>query len=400
MVNIRRQLMGLGFIAGSSVFAMGAAHAMNGESNINVDGGPLGQLEISGGVAGYGFAQSNSTNYTTGTRAEALYLQLEKNTGILQFTVITGHDAGGVMVGMSNSSVTFNPNGSPDGSKGTSILDKAYLTLAPKDLPVTFSAGILSGVEGYESGTIWNDVSAFTSVMNYVETGNQIGVNANITEGPASLLVQFGDTASTHVFNTLELLGTYNFNSNNVLNAFASVNLGRIGKEATAAGVKATGTTFSGNTSPGGSVLYTANANAVGAYYSWTQGNLNLVPEVQYIYTKVDHKLGIDKLNSNLGVGLFGDYSFANTPYSLGAWGVWDKSIGSGDTAANTGLYAYNPNDETITFAVAPTWQYKYVYARLNGAYINLLNRGSSNVNWNSTKKSQFMAVLDTGLVF
>jgi len=68
MINLRRKLLGLGVVAASSLFAISAAHALNGPSAIQIDGGPLGPLEISGGLDGYGFVQSGaSTNSLLGT---------------------------------------------------------------------------------------------------------------------------------------------------------------------------------------------------------------------------------------------------------------------------------------------------------------------------------------------
>ena len=381
MFNVRRQLMGLGFITASSVLAMGAAHAMTGQTNIKVDGGPLGDLEMSGGFAGFGYVMTNpaSSVKQTGLDGEAFYLQVGKTSGVVQWFIQGGNNNNdGYLPGAVPGSVSLDDNNaSPNGKRGTSFLNKAYVTIAPPNEPVTFSGGILGGLEGYESGTAWNNVSLFSTAIDEVETGNQIGVNANITEGPASLIVQFGDVAGTRVFNTLELLGNYSFDSSHTLSLFATIKTGRTGAPAS-----------------GGS-LYSANSNVFGGYYNVTQGNLNLVPEVQYVYAKTDHKIGINDLNSNLGVALFGDYTYANTPYSLGGWVAWDKSIGSGITV-------YGHHDESITLAIAPTWQYKYVYARVNGSIVHLLSSGpaSDYTSWASDKKTQFVGALETGFVF
>ncbi len=63
MINMRRQLLGLGVMAASSLFAINAAHALNGPTAIQIDGGPLGPLEVTGGFDGYGYYQTGtSTN--------------------------------------------------------------------------------------------------------------------------------------------------------------------------------------------------------------------------------------------------------------------------------------------------------------------------------------------------
>lgn len=407
MVNIRRQLLGLGFITASSITAMSAAHAMTGQTNIKIDGGPLGELEMSGGMAGYGYVLDNeatngSSYHENGTRISAMLLQLQKTTGIVQFNIRVGkNNGGGIALGTQPQTVT-ELNG-----RSTGPVDLAYITIAPPSSPVTLSIGSLSGLEGYESGTSWNNVSLFSTDIDYTETGNQTGVNLAYTKGPVSLTLQFGDNGDTHVFNTLEGLGTYTFNSNNALNLYFTQSLGRTGVNTHTAT-----TSGSWTSSTLGANAITVNSNMYGAYYSWTRGNLNLVPEVQYVYAKVDHQVGINKFASNLGAALFGDYNFAKTPYSLGGWIAWEKSVGGSSTNAAgnevDSTWFIGPNDESIALALSPTWQYKYLYVRANAGVIHLLNNKYS---YNGTsysygfgkgndKKTQFVAALETGFVF
>ena len=383
MANIRRQLMGLGFIAASSVMAMGAAHALTGQTNIKVDGGPLGELEMSGGMAGYGYVvsnnqKSNSGYESVGTRAAAVYVQLEKTTGVVQFFMKVGDNNGAYTIGLKPGTVGNGING-----RQTDAVDTAYITLAPPSSPVTFSVGYIGSNIGYESGTIWNDVAGMTSVLNNVELdGNQYAGNVAYAKGPLTAFVQLGDMGGSHVFNYLEVGGTYNFTPNDQLLVFAGTNLGHVGPY-----------------TKGGSPAYAANSTELEAFYSFTVGNLNLAPEVQYVYDRVDHKAGIDKFSANAGAGLFGVYSFANTPYSLGGWVVWDKSLGS----QSSGLTYFHANDETFSATIAPTWQYKYLYARLTGGFVYLLNNKSNGSTFYITgthSRSQFAAVADTGFVF
>ncbi len=64
MITMRRQLLGLGFVAASSILAIHAAQAMSGPTAIQIDGGPLGPLQLSGGVDGYGYYVSNTPSGT------------------------------------------------------------------------------------------------------------------------------------------------------------------------------------------------------------------------------------------------------------------------------------------------------------------------------------------------
>src|SRR5271154_7470538 len=106
MVNLRRKLLGLGVVAASSLFAINAAHALNGPSAIQIDGGPLGPLQISGGLDGYGFVQSGTstnsllgTNRTVGVNVGSALIELQKTTGVLQFTIEVGSNGGTTVLG-------------------------------------------------------------------------------------------------------------------------------------------------------------------------------------------------------------------------------------------------------------------------------------------------------------
>ncbi len=62
MITMRRQLLGLGLVAASSLLAIHAASAMSGPTSIQIDGGPLGPLQISGGIDGYGYYLSQTND--------------------------------------------------------------------------------------------------------------------------------------------------------------------------------------------------------------------------------------------------------------------------------------------------------------------------------------------------
>ena len=141
----------------------------------------------------------------------------------------------------------------------------------------------------------------------------------------------------------------------------------------------------------GGYDMPYANENVLGGYYSYTLGSLNVVPEVQYVYAKVDHSLGIDKTTSNTGAALFGTYAFGTSPYSVGAWAEYDK---------NKGAYGWfiGPNVEAEGLAVSPTWQYKDLFARATAGYLHL-SSGSAYGD-SGTGKNQVNATLEAGLLF
>ena len=77
-------------------------------------------------------------------------------------------------------------------------------------------------------------------------------------------------------------------------------------------------------------------------------------------------------------------------------------------SALNTGsasTWFIGPNAEAIGAAVAPTWQYKDLFARANAGYLYLLNnKGSDGASYgygnNGNGRGQFVGTLEAGLLF
>ncbi len=393
MITMRRQLLGLGFVAASSILAMNAAHALNGPTAIQIDGGPLGSLNLSGGVDGYGFYTSGLPSSGTGANTSdvganigSALIELQKTTGVLQFTIEVGSNGGAITVG----TLTSRPSQTSINTFSTGPLYAGYVTVAPTDMPFTISAGRLASLEGWESGVDWNNASQLTTDIFYVQNSQATGVEGTYTAGPVSATVEFGDGWDTHVFNFLQALVSYTINANNNVNVYYAGNLGRTGLNARTYG-------WGSGTTVGGYGPWFINSQMLGGWYSWTHGNLNVIPEVQYVYAKTDHQLGIDKSTANFGAAVFGDYSFGTSPYSLGGWVEYEKSQGQGN-------WFVGPNSEAVGFAVSPTWQYKDLFARVNGGGLYLLNNKYDGVSYgygnSGTDKFQFTGTLEAGLLF
>jgi hypothetical protein len=390
MITIRRQLLGLGFAAASSLVAMHAAHALTGPTAITIDGGPLGSLSLSGGVDGYAYAvtQTNSNQQTVGANIASALVQLQKTTGVLQFNIEVGANSGLTLGAPGYDARGHIPETSIN-NFDTGPLFIGSITVAPPNSPVTITAGHIASLEGYEGTIDWVNPSQLSTDIFYVQNNNATGVQANITEGPITAEVQFGDGFDTGVWNFAQALVTYTIDSNNVVNVYGAANLGRTGLNAH---------TYAQDT-VGEYGSYYINSDMIGGFYSWTQGNLNIVPEVQYVFAKVDHQAGIDKSTSNLGAAVFGTYAFANTPYSLGGWVEYENSQGNAD-------WFVGPHSEAVGVALSPTWQYKDLFARANAGAIYLLNNSASGPGTaygygnNGTGKFQFTGTLEAGLLF
>lgn len=398
--------LAISVVMSSGVFS--PALAMSGPSWININGGPLGPLEVSAGFDGYFFAQTGAGNAphesvvgdkAVGAKINAFMVQMRKATGLVQFTFQLAEYTD-INLG-ANGPKEINGNEYPTGP-----IRAAYITLAPTH-NFSISIGQLDSLEGYESAFAWSNPVQLRTVIAAVENSESRGISASYRKGSLSGYVMLSDGFDTGVFDHLQFLAKDKLNANNNINIFGEFALGVTGPNTFAYG--------SGGLSSGGAngiggqgQLANVNANLLGAWYGWSHGELTITPEVQYQYAKPIHRYAnmysgnlsdnIPKETSNLAAAIFTDYKFGTSPYSLGAWAEYATSHGS----AAQDAWFVAPNARLVGFAVAPTWQHKYLFSRFNIGFVHLLNNGSPPAGYGSLgrDKNQIVATLEAGLVF
>jgi hypothetical protein len=379
MMILRQRLFGAGFAAGCSLLAMHTAYALNGPTSIQIDGGPLGPLQLSGGMDGYFYAQSGTGtesavgNNVTGANLSTALIEMQKTTGLMQFTIEVGPYGGALILGAKPTKASLN-------IFRASPLYAGYVTLAPTNSPVTISVGQIPSLEGYET-VDWYNSNIFASDIFAVENLQSVGVSANYTKGPVSLTIDYGDGWDTRVFNFVQALGTYNFNSNNSINIYYAGNVSRTGLNAL---------TYFGTSVAGYGAQY-INSQMFGGWYSYTQGNLTIVPEVQYVYAKPDQLVGINKFTSNFGAAVFSDYTFGTSPYSLGAMAEYFDSNGKSN-------WFIAPEAKGYGIEATPTWQYKDLFLRGSVGFLHLTNGSAYGAADNG--KDVVQSALEAGFLF
>jgi hypothetical protein len=402
-----RILCGLAVWAGVSVIVM-PAYALDGPAPVQIDGGPLGPLEISAGLDGYLFAQSGASKdagtsvvggQSTGAVLDAWMIEIDKATGLLQFT-LQAAEFQNINLG------TNKPQDVNNDRFTTGPIRSAYATLAVTP-NLKLSAGQFPSLEGYESVFAWKNPVGLRTVIAGVENSNSRGFQLDYTNGPFSGTVLFSDGYDTGVLNYLQVSATDNINAHNNFTIFAGIPLGTTGPNTFAYG---SGGLPSGgaNGNGGQGQLANVNSNTVGAWYTWMNGGLSITPEVQVQYTRAITKYAdvvsggvsddIPKGTGNFAAALFGDYKFGASPYSLAAWAEYGTSHGS----AAQDAWFVAPNAELVGFAVAPTWQHKYLFARLNLGYVHLLDRGTPPAGFgnNGDERDQVTSTLEFGFVY
>jgi hypothetical protein len=375
-------------VAASSLIALNAAQAMSGPTAITIDGGPLGSLSLSGGVDGYAYGMTGTGDNSlyggtksNGANVANALVELQKTTGELQFTIEIGSNGGATTLG-------YHPSQTSITTFTTGPLYAGYITVAPASVPgLTFSAGQLGSLEGWESGVDWNNANQLTTSIFEVQNSQARGVEASYATGPFSGTVEFGDGFDDGVWNFVQAIGTYTINSTNAVTVYYAGNVGRTGLNAT---------TY-GNTPVGVYGANYVNSQMIGGFYNFTTGSLNLVPEAQYVYAKTDHQLGLDSGSGNFGAALFADYSFGTSPYSVGAWVEYENSNGPD-------YWFVGPRSQAMGISVSPTWQYKDLFARADAGALYLLSNKSDGVSYgyggSGKDKGVFTGLLEAGLLF
>jgi hypothetical protein len=384
---------------GGSMLAMHAAGALNIPTAATVDLGPLGSAQISGGATGYVWGVTGSGSAANpgyngfgdspdGADLATALVELQKSTGVVQYTLMVGPNGGATTLGTKPAPTTIS-------AYSLGPIYRAYITIAPPNTNLSISIGQIASLEGWESGIDWYNSNQLTTELYYPQAGNGRGVEAAYTAGPLTATASFGDGFDTGVFNYAQALVDYTINANNNVNVYYGGNLGRTGLNAHTYGSAAQGYTATTVAYYGANYI---NAQIAGAWYSWTDGNLNLVPEVQYAFAKADQKIGLTKSSSNFGATVIATYNFGTSPYSIGAFAEYFSSQGPD-------YWFIAPGAAGEGVSVSPTWQYKNLFARADAGvlYLNAVsNQYDSAFGYGESGSNHFQVTgtLEAGLLF
>ena len=273
-----------------------------------------------------------------------------------------------------------------------------------------FSVGQVPSIEGFESVFPWNNPVALRTAANPPQNSNSKGLQLDYDNGPFSATVIFGDGYDTNVYNYFQFSGTYKFNPSNQITVYAGVPVGVTGPNAFAygeGGVPAGG----GNGVGGQQQMAVVNSNMIGAWYTWRNGGLTIIPELQFQYTPKITKYAtemsggvsddIPKGTSEFVAALFAMYKIPNSHFSLNGWVEYGTSNGS----AAQDLWFSAPNEKLVGVAVGPAWKYNKIFVRLDAGYVHLLNVGTgvgapAGYGASGTGKDTVIGLTEFGFVF
>jgi hypothetical protein len=331
-------------------------------------------LQVSGGADGYAYALTGAGGQTekgllgTSTSIGFQFLnglvKLEKPEGLIQFTLEAGV--------VNSLALGTKPQAPTAQEWSTGPFRSAYVTLAPTP-NLTISAGQIDSLEGYESALDWENFNVMTTSLGEVENAQSIGVSATYAYGRFAGTIVFGDGFDTNVWNYLQLSGCYSINDNNQLTLFGATNLGTTGLGARFYGSATR--PYSSSTVASAGAANLVNSSVIGGYYVFTSGNLTLVPEVQYIWSTKNPKVGLTDYSSHFGVAFFTNYQFAESPFSVGGWLQYFTSNGSE-------TWFLNPGAQGVGIVVGPTWSpgwaKNHLFVRSEVGLLHLTNIGAA----------------------
>jgi hypothetical protein len=375
------------------------ACAVEQPTPFSFDAGPLGTLELSGGADGYAYAltgagdEQNKDLLGTSTSVGLQFLnglvKLEKPDGLFQFTI----EAGAV-----NSLTLGTKPKAPTVQKwSTGPFRTAYVTVAPTP-NFSISAGQLGSLEGYESAVDWKNFNMLTTSLWEVENAQSVGVSATYTYERLAGTIVFSDGFDTNVWNYLQLSASYSINDDNNLTLFGATNLGATGL---GAGFYGNATRpYSSTTVASAGAANFVNSSVVGGYYSFATGNLTLVPEVQYVWSRKDPEVGLTGYSSHFGAALFVNYQLGESPFSIGGWLEYFTSNGPE-------TWFLNPGAQGFGMVVGPTWSpawaKKHLFVRGEVGALHLTTVGApGSVGYTSsgTGRNQATFIAEAGVLF
>lgn len=375
------------------------AYAVDQPDPFSFEAGPLGTLQLSGGADGFAYGLTGTgdglnkgllgTSTSYGVQFLNGLVKLEKPEGPIQFTI----EAGAV----NSLTLGTRPKAPAVQKWSTGPVRSAYLTVAPTP-DLTISAGQIGSLEGYESGIDWKNFNMMTTAIWDVENAQSVGVSATYTHGRFNGTVEFSDGFDTNVWNYLQLSAGYAINDDNNITLFGATNLG-----ATGLGAKFYGNAtrpYSASTVAAAGAANLVNSSVIGGYYVLTLGNLTIVPEVQYVWSTRNTKVGLTDYSSHFGAAVFANYQFEGTPISLGGWLEYFTSNGHE-------TWFLNPGAQGWGMVIGPTWSpeptKKHLFVRGEVGLLHLINVGiPGSVGYGSggTGRNQATFLAEAGVLF
>lgn len=345
-------------------------------ANVNptkFDGGPLGEINVTGVVSGIGYVQNNVVGADYKSRGDISNAQvfIQKTDGPFQFYAQFG--------GYSIPVLEIPYGKASDNTKNSfGLLPQGWVTWAPSG-NFSVNVGKLPTLYGAEYTYTFQNTNIQRGIVWNQENAVNRGVQANYSSGPFALSVSFNDGFYSNRFSWVTAAATYKFDANNVLVVSGGGNLSK----ATSGG------------SPTYTPLLQNNQEIINVIYTHTAGPLTLTPYFQYNHIPAMPSLGVTRSASTTGFALLGKYSV--TPEF--SWAFRGEYISSSKGGGVTSPLFFGPGADAWTATITPTYQKGIFFARGEVSYTKLSDF-SAGFGPAGNKSSQLRGVIETGFLF
>lgn len=296
---------------------------------ITFDGGPFGQLDLTGIVSGTALFQAHSISGDSSPQADLSNGQIfiQKAEGFWQFYLQAG------AYNIPALGTSFLPTGSTTNDLYGPV-PVGFLKLAPSknfnimigSLPTLFGAEYTFTFENMnvERGLLWNQENAVNR-----------GVQVNEMLGKLTASLSWNDGFYSNRYTWLTGSLAYAFNSANTLSFTAGGNLGQTAFRTLATPVQ-------------------NDSSIYDVIYTYSKGNWIVQPYWQYTDVPTNQKIGILHGAATQGGALLVNYNFKHK-FSLAGRGEYISSTGS--PVAQTVNLLYGPGSGAWSATVTPTFQ-------------------------------------------
>lgn len=338
------------------------------------DAGPLGNLNVTGTLTGFGSWQGHPNSEDKAARADVSNGQIfiQKTSGIVQYYLQAG-------------AYNIPALGTPFLSTRKTISDffgplpQAYLKFAPKG-NFSFLIGKLPTLIGAEDTFTFENLNIERGLLWNQENAVNRGMQANYSKGKISGSLAWNDGFYSNRYNWITGELTDAFNSANSVEFVGGGNVGVTG--------------YSSVATP----LYQNNSEIYDLIYTHTAKRWMIEPYFQYTHVPKSTRIGVGRASATIGGAILGNYTI--TPHvSLTGRAEY---LGSSGNATNGAVnLLYGPGSDAWSITATPTYQDKAFFARGEFSFIQAGNTvpgdALGTLGRNST---QARGLIETGFMF
>ena len=387
-LSIRMQI-GLA-VLGTALSALGTARAQSPSPNpmtvpamagplaanphpVSFDGGPLGNIYVTGAVSGLGLLQSEPFPGDHQSRADFSngLVSVQNTAGLVQFFAQAGL-------------YSFPALGAPylQSWKATGEffgpVPVAYAKLMPSDA-FSVEVGKLPTLFGAEYGFTFQNMNVERGLLWNQEPIVSRGIQANYTTGPLAFSASLNDGFYSDSYNWLSGTVAWTIDKQNTLALTGGGNFGQTGK----------------NALPKSPYFYN-NSDIVNLIYTYIRAPWTVTPYFQYTHVPGNALLGAPHDNSTIGAAILASYALSDR---VSLAGRAEYIAATGDALSPNLLYG--PKSSAMSLTVTPTWQNGIWFVRGNLSFVQAFGTSAGSAfGRDGAGTTQGRAVIEAGILF